>query len=162
MTTHKSSNSHVSLKLRCSKVKFKLTVFHMRQAINVINNQWGYILSEQKLYIRTVCGFIHFGQTATHFKSAQVPAVTASRFVYVFPLLKKKKKKKKKSNYRCCHPLTVLLLALMDNVKGAQPCWVQADMASVWWPSHKTDVYCFSRDDLLCAQYWLRSKHRSL
>lgn len=47
----------------------------------------------------------------------------------------------------------------MENVKGAQPCWGQADFANERWPSHKTDVYCFSKDDLFSAPYWLSSNH---
>lgn len=70
----------------------------MRRAINVINNQRGYSLPQQKPYIKTVCGFILFGHAARHFKSSRVPSFIASRFVFIFPHFKK--------NYRCCHPLT--------------------------------------------------------
>lgn len=64
------------------------------------------------------------------------------------------KNKKKKEITDAVTLLLVLPLALMENVKGAQPRWGQADTACERWPSHKTDVYCFSRDDLLSAQYW--------
>lgn len=96
---------HEGLKLQgkfVSKVIFQQTVFHKKRAVNVINNQWGFTLQEQKPYIKTVHGFILFGHSARHVKSAPVPAFIASRFVFIFPRFLKKKKR----NYRCCHPLT--------------------------------------------------------
>ena len=57
--------------------------------------------------------------------------------------------------------LSLSLARSVENVKGAQPCWGQTDIAKERWPSRKADVYCFSKDDLFCAQYWPGSKHNS-
>lgn len=142
LTTYKSRGCHEGLKLQGksgSKVIFQQTLFHMRRAINVTNNQWGFTLPEPKPYMKTVHGFILFGHTTRQVKSAPVPAFIASRFVFIFLRFLKKKEITDAVTH-----LLVLPLALMENVKGAQPCWGQADIASERWPSHKTDVYCFS------------------
>lgn len=74
-------------------------------------------MPEQVLYIKTVHGFILLGHSARHVKSAPVPAFIASGFVFIFPPLKKKKEITDAVTH-----LLVVPLALMENVKGAQPC----------------------------------------
>ena len=94
-------------------------------------NEASLCLTEQKPYIKTVHAFILLGNTSRHVKSAPVPAFIASRFVFIFlRFLKKKKKKKKEEITDAVTHLLVLPLALMENVKGAQPRWGQADIAS--------------------------------
>lgn len=61
----------------------------------------------------------------------------------------------KKSNRRCFLPLAAVLLDLRETVKMCQSWRIQAHTACVWGPSHKTDVYCFTRDDLLHALFQL-------
>lgn len=95
------------------------------------------------------CFLIIFGRS-------QDTAFIASRFVFIFPCVFWKRKE---ITDAVTH-LLVLPFALMENVKGAQPRWGQADIANERRPSHKTDVYCFSKDDLFSAPCCLRSNRR--